>query len=192
MDYLQDLLKTPFSLGLLLGLASTLVVAASSWIKRRSLVKDNSLLREHLHTHMTISAKGSQATLQELEQLKKQNENMRISLATLKNRPDKSELRTLYLYNKAIHLMYAKAPGFAPAWELIIAEAEIEMEKTSTGLIAWARKVIHPSLIGSSRLSMTESQSNAEFNAAESREKSDQNAGGNGYHTREKSYSDQR
>jgi hypothetical protein len=43
------------------------------------------------------------------------------------------------------------------------------------------RKVIRPSLIGSSRQSMTESQSNAEFNVSEFKEKSDQNAGGNGY-----------
>ena len=109
-------------------------------------MKDNRLLREHLQTQMAINAKGNQSTLQEIEQLKKQNENLRITLATLKNRPDKSELRTLYLYDKAIHLMYEKAPGFAPAWESIIKDAESDMERTSSGLIAWARRVIRPSL----------------------------------------------
>lgn len=110
------------------------------------MVKENQLLREHLQVQMKINTKGNQETLQELEELKKKNENLRVSLAVLKNRPDKSELRTLYLYDKAIHMMYEKSPGFASAWESFIKDAEAEMEKTSTGLVAWARRVIHPSL----------------------------------------------
>ncbi len=99
---------------------------------------------------MKINTRGNQETLEELEELKKKNENLRVSLAVLKNRPDKSEIRTLYLYDKAIHMMYEKAPGFAPAWESFIKDAEAEMEKTSTGLVAWARRVIHPSLTSGS------------------------------------------
>lgn len=133
---------------LLAGLSVALVVAIGGWIKRRPLVRDNRLLREHLHTQMTISARGNQASLDEIAQLKRENENLRISLASLRNRPDKSELRSLYLYDTAIHLMYEKAPGFAPAWEAILKEAEIEMEKASTGVVAWVRKVVRPGLSG--------------------------------------------
>lgn len=155
----MEILSHPFTLGLLLGLVITAVVAINGWLKRRSLVKDNNLLREHLQVQMTINTKGNQETLQELEQLKKQNENLRVSLAALKNRPDKSELRTLYLYDKAIHMMYEKAPGFAPAWESFLKEAEAEMEKISTGFVAWARKVIHPSLTaGSSHTTQPEGE----------------------------------
>ena len=158
----MEQLTDPFTLGLLLGIAFACIIAIGGWSRRRSLVKDNRLLREHLQTQMTINAKGNQSTLQEIEQLKKQNENLRITLATLKNRPDKSELRTLYLYDKAIHLMYEKAPGFAPAWESIIKEAESDMERTSTGLIAWARRVIRPSLSKApSKLSLPSVPSNS-------------------------------
>lgn len=151
----MELLTSPFTLGLTLGIIFSMIVAISGWGKRRSVVKDNRILREHLHTQMAINSEGNRASMNEIEQLKKQNENLRISLATLKNRPEKSELRTLYLYDKAIHLMYEKAPGFAPAWESIIKEAETEIEKTSTGIIAWVRKVIRPSLpSGSARVSM--------------------------------------
>lgn len=142
----MEIITHPFTLGLLLGLVIAAVIGINGWLKRRSLVKDNQLLKEHLQVQMTINNRGNQETLQELEQLKRQNENLRVSLAVLKNRPDKSELKTLYLYDRAIHMMYEKAPGFAPAWESFIKEAEAEMEKTNTGLMAWARRVIHPSL----------------------------------------------
>ena len=160
MEYFSD----PFRLGLLLGLGIgfvfALFISVNGWIKRRVMVKDNRILREHLHTQMTISAQGNQASLKEAEQLKAQNENLRVSLAVLKNQPDKSELRMLYLYDKAIHLMYEKAPGFASAWESIMKDAEVEMEKTSTGVVAWIRRVIRPSLAaGTSRSSLPASSS---------------------------------
>jgi len=181
MELLLELLKNPFVLGLLLGLACALVIAAGSWSKRRSLQKDNSLLREHLHCQMTINTKGNHAILEEIEQLKQQNENLRISLAALKNRPDKSELQTLYLYDKAIHLMYEKAPGFALTWESIMKESEIEMEKTSNGLIAWARKVIRPAFAaGPSRSSLNGSQSDQTIDITTSNENSGQDAGDKG------------
>lgn len=146
----MELLTHPFTIGLALGLAFALFIAISGWNKRRALRKDSRQLREHLHTQMTISSQGNQTLLLEVEQLKKQNENLRISLATMKNRPDKSELQTLYLYDKAIHLMYEKAPGFAPAWESTMKEAEIELDKMNTGVLAWVKKIIRPSL-GSGR-----------------------------------------
>ena len=162
----MELLTNPFTLGLLLGLAVAAFVAVGGWNRRRALVKDNRLLREHLHTQMTITSQGNRAQHDEIASLKQRNENLRISLAALKNRPDKAELRTLYLYDKAIHLMYEKAPGFAPAWESIIKEAEAEMDKTSTGLVAWVRKAIRPSLkTGSPPLSLPSKQheSDVEF-----------------------------
>jgi hypothetical protein len=162
----MELLTNPFTLGLLLGLIITVFIAISAWSKRRSLVKDNRLLREHLHTQMSINAQGNQAQMEQIASLTKQNENLRISLAALKNRSDKSELRTLYLYDKSIHLMYEKAPGFAPVWESVLKEAEVEMEKTSTGLIAWVRKVICPSLAASNAqnaLPLSQSRQEVQF-----------------------------
>lgn len=60
MDLLLDVLKKPFTLGLLLGLAIALVIAVRSWIKRRSLVKDNRLLKEQLQTWMSKDAQPDQ------------------------------------------------------------------------------------------------------------------------------------
>ncbi len=142
----MELLTNPFTLGLLLGLAIATIGAISSRLRRRALVKENRVLRDHLHTQMSINAKANQAQTEQIATLTKQNENLRISLAALKNRPDKSEQHALLLYDKAIHLMYENAPGFAPAWENALKVAEQELEKASTGLIPWFRKIIRPSL----------------------------------------------
>ncbi|WP_335987071.1 hypothetical protein, partial [Spongiibacter tropicus] len=123
-----------------------IIVAFNGWRARRGIVKENRNLKDHLHTEMGINAIGNEEQRKKLEELSKKNENLRISLAALKNRADKSELRTLYLYDKAIHMMYEKSPGFAPAWESVLKEAEGELAKTETGLLAWTRKIIRPAL----------------------------------------------
>ena len=137
----------PVLLAILGGAALALLVAFSGWRRRRALSKENRRLREHLNLQMTIQSAGQQKVLEEVEQLKRQNENLRISLAVLKNGPDRAELRMLHLYDHAIRLMAARAPGFAPAWEAALKEAEAELEKTETGLVAWIRRAVRPSLL---------------------------------------------
>jgi hypothetical protein len=143
-----DFLTQPFVLGLLLGLAAAAYVALAGWSRRRALATELKTLQGHLHTQLTINAQGNQATQQELAALKQQNENLRISLATLQAKPDKAELRLLHVYDRAIRLMSEKAPGFAPSWESILREAEAEIAQADTGLTAWVRKSFRP-LLGS-------------------------------------------
>ena len=142
----MEWLTHPFVLGLGLGLILTLVVWIQGILKRRSLAKDIANLKNHLHTQMEISAKGNETSRSELEALKKQAENLRITVATLKSKPGRAELRTLHIYDKAIHLMFERAPGFAPAWESILKEAEQDMEQTEKGFFPLIRKVFRPSL----------------------------------------------
>jgi hypothetical protein len=139
-------LTHPFVLGLGLGLILTVYLWIQGILKRRSLVKELANLKDHLHTHMEISAKGNESSKSELETLKKQTENLRITVATLKAKPGRAELRTLHVYDKALHMMFEKAPGFAPAWESILKEAEQEMEQTEKGFFPLIRKVFRPSL----------------------------------------------
>lgn len=142
MEYLTH----PFTIGLAIGLAVACIVYLRGIMKRRSVVKGNQTLREHLQTQMEISAKGNECTRKELEDIRKQNENLRITNANLKHKPGRAELHTLVLYDKAIHLMYARAPGFAPAWESILKEAEDELRQSDSGLVPLLRKVFRPSL----------------------------------------------
>jgi len=134
----------------LVGLAIAFVLAVYVWFKgvisRRELHKELASLKEQLHRQMTILDKGNQKTMDELEELRKQNENLRISVATLKAKPGRAELQTLQVYEQALRLMQKRAPGFAPAWEDALAEAQREAAQADTGLIAMVRKAFSPVL----------------------------------------------
>lgn len=131
----------PIICGIGLSLIIFFFYAASSWSKYRHMKRENERLRGHLHTQMEINAEGNRVTYKENERLKKENANLRSSLATLKNRPDMAELQTLYKYVRAVELMSLRHPGFAVIWQTVLNEADLEMEKTTTGDIPWPKRV---------------------------------------------------
>jgi len=145
-QFLINIMSQPFFIGLFIGLILALVVALQGWIRRRALTKEHQIFREYLNTHVEVHTKGSQELMSEIENLKKQNENLRISLGSLRNKPGRDELRTLLMYDKAIRLMNQRAPGFAPVWEAVLKEVEVEMHQIDTGVIAWIRRIIRSSL----------------------------------------------
>ena len=59
-----------------------------------------------------------------------------------------NELKTLYLYDKTIHLMFCKVPGFSTIWEDTLKEAQKEMEEIESGKKKLFDKIFHPSLFG--------------------------------------------
>ncbi len=146
-----NFISQPIVIGLLMGLVVALLVWVRGTMKRaalsvqasekqRTLRTEIDTLQKHLHTQMQISAKGNEATLSEVEELKRQNDNLKGVLAALKSKPGRAELRTLHLYEKAIRLMNSRAPGFAPVWESVMADAEAEIKKEESGLLSWIRK----------------------------------------------------
>ncbi len=131
----------PFLLGLAVGLVAVLFVWVRGLLRCRALNREMARLKESLYTKMQIDAKGHMTRESELEQLKKANENLRITVQSLQNKPGRAEIRQLHGYDKAIHSMLAKAPGFAPTWEMALKEAEDEIARTETGVAAFMRKV---------------------------------------------------
>ena len=135
---------------LLIGFGVGVIIIFFIWVnglfKRRTLKKEIKELKAHLHTQMEINAKGNTGSQKELESLKKKNENLRITVATLKNKPGRADLRTLYVYDKAIHKMYEKSPGFAGAWESFLRDADEEIQQTEKGKTPLIRKIFRPSL----------------------------------------------
>ena len=55
--------------------------------------------------------------MEEMEALKKDNENLRISVKTLGQKPGRAELRQFNIYDNALRKMMLQAPGFSSAWE---------------------------------------------------------------------------
>lgn len=149
MEQFWEYLKHPFTLGLLLGLAVAAVAWKSGFSARRRLAKDirklESELRElqgHLNTQLKINAQGNDTLQKELEEQKRQNENLRVSLASLQSKPGKAELRHAQMTENAVRLMREQAPGFAPAWEKAMRQAEMELEAGESGLKKLVRRVI--------------------------------------------------
>ena len=150
---MEKLINSPFFWGLILGLFIGFCLLYVSWSKRsllRKQFKEKSeeleTLRKHLDTQMSINAKGNEQVTVEVEKLRDQNENLRVNLETLKTKPGKAETRTLHIYDKALHLMYEQAPGFASHWERAIKEAESDMMESESGLKKLITKVFRPSL----------------------------------------------
>lgn len=130
-----------FGVGLGLGLLIALSVWVNKWRAGSSMRKEMEELKKHLQTQMSITAKGYEEMQQELKRLKQENENLRITVATLSNKPGRAELKTLQVWDKALRIMTVTSPGFAPAWEMAIAEARKEAQEAETGVKALVRKV---------------------------------------------------
>ena len=146
MDILITVISAPFTWGLLVGLIFAAWAFFAGWSAKRALRKQVRDLEAHARTQLEISARGRQALLDETADLKQKNENLRISLAALQAKPEKARLRQLHLYDKAVHLMYERAPGFSAVWENALRDAQGDLDKTATGLLPWLRRIVHPSL----------------------------------------------
>lgn len=149
METIWPVLSHPFTLGLLLGLLVAGFIWKSGWSARRTMRRDLARaegdLRElqgHLNTQLKINATGNEAMQRELEELRRQNENLRVNLAALQQKPGRTELRQLQLMEGAVRTMREQAPGFAPAWENALRQAEGEMQQAESGLIKLVRRIV--------------------------------------------------
>jgi chromosome segregation ATPase len=149
MDLLVAALKEPFVWGLLLGLLVAGFVWKSGRVARKTATREIKRLEaelrdmgNHLNTQLKINASGNQSVQEELESLRKQNETLRVNLATLQAKPGRAEQRQLRLQETAISAMRAQAPGFATAWEQALRDAEREMTDAESGLLKLVRRVV--------------------------------------------------
>ena len=150
-EALKNLFSQPIVIGLCIGLVIALIVWIRAWFKELAQKSDAaarmdklqgeiSELKRHLHTQMEISTKGNESLKQELEALKETNQNLKDTISALKDKPGRDVIRTLHVYNKALSMMNTRAPGFGPAWETSIKDAEDEVKKEESGIIGWIKK----------------------------------------------------
>jgi len=112
----------------------------------RAYKKEIKEYKEHLNRQMKITNEGSKNLEAELAQLKKENENLRISLQTMGQKPGRAEIRLLNIYDGALRKMMMRAPGFSSAWEMSLQEAEHEYQENEKGFKSIIKKVFGPSL----------------------------------------------
>lgn len=131
----------PFFLGLYVGLAFCGFVYFRMMLRMRELKKEINKLKQHLHTKLEIDAEANEGIKTKIDNLKEENENLRITIQSLSNKPGRKEIKQFHIYQKALDIMSEKAPGFAPAWQSALKESETEMSKMDKGLIPFIKKL---------------------------------------------------
>jgi hypothetical protein len=149
METFLNIIQERFVWGLAIGLALAFFAWKSGLSNKMRLSKDvrrleNELreLQGHLNTQLKINAQGNQSLEKEMQRLREQNENLRVSLATAQTKPGRAEMRQFLVMEAAVRQMREQAPGFAPAWEKALRQAEADIEATDTGIKRLVRKVI--------------------------------------------------
>jgi hypothetical protein len=149
MDFLKNLLSEPFVLGLIVGLLPTALAWKSALAtrflakkERQKHEKELGELKSHLQTQLKINASGNETLQKELDQLRAQNETLRINLAASQQKPGRAEMRHLQITETAVRTMREQAPGFAQAWERALRDAEQQSEQQDNGLVKLVRRMI--------------------------------------------------
>ena len=149
IEFLQNSLQQPFTWGLLLGL----LVAAFTWKsgfansrsqKREIRRLENEMrdLQAHLNTQLKINSTGNETMRSQLDELRRQNENLRVNYSSLQQKPGRAEMRTLRAQEAAVARLREQAPGFAAAWEKAMREAEADLEAAEGGLRKLVKRVM--------------------------------------------------
>jgi hypothetical protein len=150
MDWL-DVVKSPFVWGLALGL---LFFGISLW-GHLGTKREFRRYRKHLSDKLDLDAAQLEGLKRDRESLARENENLRLRLGMLAEKPDQKILRDLEILTRAEKRMILRAPGFAPAWESAKAESadEVALEEAGKSL----PKRLFNRLFGNSSLKLLDS-----------------------------------
>ena len=157
MESLLTLLSHPFTWGLLLGLLIASFSAWSHWKTKREL----SRFQRHLSDKLELEAKHLEGLKSEREKLAKENENLRLRVGMLNEKPENKQSRDLEVLTRAEKRMVMQAPGFAAAWETAKSDAATELEAEDQGRSLPKR--LFSRLLGVTHDGDAESQSVSEF-----------------------------
>lgn len=123
MQAIIDFFSKPFVWGLCLGL---LFFAFSAWGHFKT-ARELRRYRKHLSDKLELEARQYETLRREKEQLTRENENLRLRIAQLNEKPDHRIARDFEVLCRAEKRMTVQAPGFAAAWESAKAAALEEM-----------------------------------------------------------------
>ncbi|WP_136810525.1 hypothetical protein [Desulfosediminicola flagellatus] len=141
-ESLTTLLGNPFLRGLAIGLVVCIIIYLRGLLRRRELSKEVDRLRSHLHTKLEIDSSDNERRKTELNRLKQERDNLRITVQSLNQKPGRKEIRQFYIYQTALDIMFEKAPGFAPAWQVTLKEAENLFEKSESGVMPLLKRLM--------------------------------------------------
>ncbi len=149
-SWFSSILGNPFFRGLLIGLLFAVIFWVRSLFKIRQLTAEIKKLREHMHTKFEIESAENERRKSDIEKLKQERDNLRNMLQVLNQKPGKLEIRQAQIYQKAVEIMFEKSPGFAPAWQITLKEAEEEMRSAEKGILPFIKRMTSSTGTGTS------------------------------------------
>ena len=129
MDFTHDHFFWGLGVGLFLGLIGIVLAILRLWETRREVGR----LRRHLADKMELEADATNRLKADLLNLKSQNENLRMKVASLTQLPDRKQQRDLEVYARAERYMVSQSPGFPAVWEQAKKAAAGELETEEQG-----------------------------------------------------------
>ncbi len=142
VNWLTSIIANPFAKGLALGIVFCIVVYLRGFLRRYELSQEVSRLRTHLHTKLEIDSQENERRKETMETLKQERDNLRITVQSLNQKPGRKEIRQYYIYQTALDIMFEKAPGFAPAWQITLKDAESRFEKSEKGVVPLLKRLM--------------------------------------------------
>lgn len=141
-SWITEILSNSFAKGLALGLGICILIYLRGLLRRRELVKEVDRLRTHLHTKLEIDSTENERRKADLDRLKQERDNLQITVQSLNQKPGRKEIRQYYVYQTALDIMFEKAPGFAPAWQITLKEAEDLFDKSEKGVVPLLKRLM--------------------------------------------------
>lgn len=141
-SWLTTIISNPFAKGLALGAIFCVIIFIRGFLRHRELTAEVSRLRNHLHTKLEIDSGENERRKKELEVLKQERDNLRITVQSLNQKPGRKEIRQYYIYQTALDMMFEKAPGFAPAWQITLKEAERVFDDSEKGVVPLLKRLM--------------------------------------------------
>jgi hypothetical protein len=122
-----------FYLGLCVGAAVGLMIIVFALMRLWDTKAEVKRLKRHLADKLELEADATNRLRLDLQELKQQNENLRIKVANLNQYPDKRLNRELEIYARAERFMVSSSPGFPAVWEEAKRTALNGLEQEETG-----------------------------------------------------------
>lgn len=128
------------------ALASGLIVYIGMLIKLQGVKKTGNAevakYKQMLTDRMELESEGLNKLKKENADLKAANENLRVAIQSISQKPGRKEIQRLQVYQKAIDKLTIQSPGFGPAWQTALQDAEADSQKMFAGVLPFVRKHI--------------------------------------------------
>jgi hypothetical protein len=129
MDVMHNHFVWGAAVGILIGLAGMILLTLRLWESQREVKR----LQRHLADKLELEADATNRLKTDLQQLKQQNENLRIKVASLGQLPDRKLQRDIEIYARAERYMISRSPGFPAVWEEAKRNSVEELESEENG-----------------------------------------------------------